>query len=346
MLQRKAFTLIELLVVIAIIAILVALLLPAVQQAREAARRSSCKNNLKQIGLAIHNYEATHGVMPPGYLWQDGTRFTTISNPGYPMSNDPVDNHMGLAWGTMILPFIEQPALYDRFNFGLPCFDPANQAARETPISTYLCPSDAYSEGKFVERDVNFAASSYAGNWGPASGRVNTPGNPADDVNLDDTPGLGSAPAAATFRACEGVLYRNSKTGFRDITDGLSNTLLIGERTNGLIYDSNGNPIAGAGGGHEIFENAWAAACRDETDAGDDHGHMVLFDTEFGPNRAEQDGSGTYNFGPDRGVSAPHQGQAQFTLCDGSVRGISENVDLGVYRGLSSRDGGEVIGEF
>lgn len=83
-----------------------------------------------------------------------------------------------------------------------------------------------------------------------------------------------------------------------------------------------------------------------ESDAGDDHGHMVLFDTEFGPNRARQDSTGTYNYGPDRGVAAPHRGQALFSLCDGSVRGISETIDLDLYRSLSSRSGNEVIGEF
>ncbi|WP_339745252.1 DUF1559 domain-containing protein [uncultured Rubinisphaera sp.] len=343
---RKAFTLIELLVVIAIIAIMVALLLPAVQQAREAARRSSCKNNLKQIALGLHNYETTHSTLPPGYLWMDGTRYTTVANPGYPINYNAIDNHMGLSWGTMILPFMEQSALYDSFNFDLPCFDLANRVARETQVSVYLCASDPDSEGEFVERDVNFAASSYAGNWGPANGRANTPVDATDDVNLDDTPAPNSQPSGASFPACGGILYRNSRTKFRDITDGLSNTLAVGERTNGKIIGDDGQFVTGAGGGHEIFENAWAAACRDETDAGDDHGHMVLFDTEFGPNRARQDATGTYNYGPDRGVSAPHRGVAQFALCDGSVRGISENIDLGTYRSLSSRQGGEVIGEF
>lgn len=342
----RGFTLIELLVVIAIIAILVALLLPAVQQAREAARRSACKNNLKQIGLALHNYESTHSVLPAGYLWLDGTAYSTRANPGYAISNDPIDNHMGFAWGMLLLPFVEQPALYDQFNTNLPCFDPANQTARETSLSVYLCPSDPYSDGTFVERDVNFAAASYAGNWGPALGQSTTPGDASDDVNLDVTPAPGSQPSGAAFPACGGVLYRNSRTKFRDITDGLSNTLAIGERWNGPILDENGDKISAGGGGHEIFENAWAAACRDETDAGDDHGHMVLFDGEFGPNRARQDASGTYNYGPDRGVAAPHKGVSQFALCDGSVRGVSENIDLGLYRSLCSRAGGEVVGEF
>ncbi len=343
--RREAFTLIELLVVIAIIAVLVALLLPAVQQAREAARRASCKNNLKQIGLALHNYESTHTVYPPGYLWLDGATYTTQANAGYPLSNNSTDNHMGLSRGTMILPFMEQPALYNQFNFNLPCFDPANRKARETFVDSYLCPSAPYSEEKFVKRDVNFAASSYAANWGPASGRANTPADPGDDVNLDDTPDPNSQPAAAAFRACSGVFYRNSKTRVRDITDGLSNTLAIGERWNGPILDESGNRISGATG-HLVFENAWAAACRSEIDAGDDHGHMVLFDTEFAPNRARQDATGTYNYGPDRGVAAPHRGVSQFALCDGSVRAISENIDLNLYRSLSSRSGGEVLGDF
>ncbi len=135
--NRRAFTLIELLVVIAIIAILVALLLPAVQQAREAARRSSCKNNLKQLGLAIHNYHDTYRTMPPGVV------------------DDFTDSIWG--WGALILPFVEQGPVYDALRVGnIPLgvrMTPGNAldqlSVLQTPISTYRCPSDVGPEAHF-----------------------------------------------------------------------------------------------------------------------------------------------------------------------------------------------------
>ena len=301
---RRGFTLIELLVVIAIIAILIALLLPAVQQAREAARRSACKNNLKQLVLAMHNYESTYGLLPPGYLH----KFDPAGSGA---------NHMGFGWGLMILPPLEQANLYSQFNFNIPAFDASQLKPRETHLSVFLCPSDPYSQSRYVVRDDSatpperYATGSYAANWGPS-----TP-----SVNLDDTP-----------QASQGVFYRNSPTRFRDITDGLSNTLAIGERTNGPIRTSTGTSH-----GHSVFETAWCCSAREVTDVGDDHGHMVLFETQFRPNEIDSD---------DKGVSAPHVGIGQFAMCDGSVRPISENIDAGVYNGLGTRSGGEVVVNF
>lgn len=303
--RRRGFTLIELLVVIAIIAILIALLLPAVQQAREAARRSACKNNLKQVALALHNYESSFRIFPPGYIHKFG-----------PAGNMQPANHAGIAWGTMILPQLEQTALYEQFNAEIPVWDVANLTPREQHLSVFLCPSDPYSDGAFVVRDETsnpverYAASSYAANWGPSTATV----------NLDDTP-----------LQSQGIFYRNSSTRVRDITDGLSNTLAVGERTNGPI------PGSATAGGHEVFETAWSAAVREITDLPDDHGHMVLFETQFRPNQPG---------GDDKGLSAPHVGLCQFALCDGSVRAISENIDEGIYNALGTRSGGEVVGEF
>ncbi|MCH2211050.1 MAG: DUF1559 domain-containing protein [Fuerstiella sp.] len=302
----RGFTIIELLVVISIIAILVALLLPAVQQSREAARRLTCKNNLKQIALAMHNYESASGILPPGYIHKFGPS-------GSPQEQA---NHAGLAWGTMLLPQLEQTALYDQFNAKIPVWDVGNLSPRQTHLPVFLCPSDVYSANTFVVRDETsspveqYASASYAANWGPSDATV----------NLDDTP-LNS----------QGVFYRNSSTRVRDIADGLSNTLAIGERTNGPI------PGGTTTGGHAVFETAWSAAVRDVNDPADDHGHMVLFETQFRPNQPG---------GDDKGLSAPHNGTAQFALCDGSVRGISENIDGTLYNALATRSGGEIIGEF
>lgn len=304
--KRQGFTIIELLVVIAIIAILVSLLLPAVQQAREAARRTACRNNLKQLALAMHNYESMHQVFPPGYIHRFGPTG----------SAEELANHAGLAWGAMLLPQLEQTQLYESFDPNVPVWDNVNRVPRETFLSVFLCPSDPYSEDTLVIRDdsVNpvegYAAASYAANWGPSTATV----------NLDDTP-----------LQSQGVFYRNSSTRVRDIRDGLSNTLAIGERTNGPI------PGGTTGGGHALFETAWPAAVREITDFPDDHGHMVLFETQFRPNQPG---------GDDKGLSAPHEGMAQFAICDGSVRGISENIDADLYEALSTRAGGEVTGEF
>jgi len=299
--RQRGFTLIELLVVIAIIAILISLLLPAVQQAREAARRTSCRNNLKQLVLGIHNYESSYSVFPPGYLHK-------------PDPGGSGANHMGFAWGLMILPQIEQSILFDEFDFNVPGFDLANLPAREKHLGTMLCPSDTYSPGYYVVRDdtstpqERYAAGSYAANWGPSS----------DTVNLDDTP-----------LESRGVFFRNSSTRFKDITDGASNTLALGERTNGPIPSS--MPTAG---GHSVFENAWCCAAREITDPMDDHGHMVLFETQFRPNQID---------GDDKGISAPHTGYGLFGLCDGSVRPISENVAADVYDAMGTQSGGEVF---
>ncbi len=317
--RSVGFTLVELLVVIAIVGILMALLLPAVQTVKEAASRASCKNNMRQLGLALHNYESSRRKFPPGYAYSRGTDGA---------------NQLGHAWGTFILPYLEQQHLYKLVDTELPVFDAANLAARETPQPAFLCPADRFSANNFVIRDESstpveqYAAASYCANWGPASGVLETPGNTGDDINLDATPDQSTGP-----------FFRNSRTRYRDITDGVSNTLAIGERHNGPIVDSSGFPIGVAP--HPNFENAWFAAVRDIDAPDDDHGHMVLFDTEFAPNNPPPGGAGA-----DRGVAGPHAGFAQFVFMDGSVHTISEDIELNVYRSLSSISGGEFIQDY
>ncbi|AMV37840.1 DUF1559 domain-containing protein [Planctomyces sp. SH-PL62] len=150
--RRRGFTLIELLVVIAIIAVLIALLLPAVQAAREAARRISCTNNLKQIGLAFHGYHDAHNRLPMGYVFA----------PGYVRG--------GFGWGAMILSGVEQRPLFDSANFSVPLWNAANSTTSATPISFFLCPSDETSPGRFLERDgFRHAKSSYVASFGPGN---------------------------------------------------------------------------------------------------------------------------------------------------------------------------------
>jgi prepilin-type N-terminal cleavage/methylation domain-containing protein len=143
--RRSGFTLIELLVVIAIIAVLIALLLPAVQQAREAARRAQCKNNLCQLGLAIHNYEMAHDVFPPGSV-----------NPTGPIRSEPSGYHM--SWAVQVLPYLEQQNAFHTIDFSVGVYDVKNEAARKLTIGTYICPSDFRPA-----LDRNVAGTNYAG---------------------------------------------------------------------------------------------------------------------------------------------------------------------------------------
>ena len=217
--RLRGFTLIELLVVIAIIAVLIALLLPAVQQAREAARRSQCKNNLKQLGLALHNYHGTHGIFPPGWV-------TRITEPSYG------NNRFGsgrFGWSMFILPFADQAAIYNLQTFTADSI-PNGSAANglNTPLPMYRCPSDITK----AVGSQNWGVSNYAGNYGGS---------------------IVSGQGFEQFPTYPGIFYGNSNVRLRDITDGTSNTLLAGEvsgRQYGVIMRD-----PGAGTWPGLFQN-------------------------------------------------------------------------------------------
>jgi prepilin-type N-terminal cleavage/methylation domain-containing protein/prepilin-type processing-associated H-X9-DG protein len=201
--RRGAFTLIELLVVIAIIGLLIGLLLPAVQAAREAARRAQCVNNLKQIGIALHNYHDAHQVFPPGYI----SDFTAAGD----------DTGPGWGWASMILPQLEQSNLFSSVNFTLAIEQPANSTGRLSGVGVYLCPSDRVRPaweamkgdpvtGTLQGLVCEVAPSNYVGVYG-----ISEPG-------VDG----------------EGTFFRNSRVGLRDITDGSALTIVVGERSHNL----------------------------------------------------------------------------------------------------------------
>ena len=314
---RTGFTLIELLVVIAIIAILIALLLPAVQQAREAARRTQCRNNLKQIGLAIHNYESSHSLFPPGRL-------------GYPMVFS-VQAH--------ILPYLDGANLYNLIDFNTaPSFGAPsspmtrNQIAVRTFIPSYLCPSDF---GTIPGSD--FGPTNYVACMGSGLGTSNS-------INTGD-----------------GVMYSRSSTRFRDVTDGLSNTVCFGEQTLGI----GGNPSSPAGGPAakptgEVLELTGATPTTDASCVAGSgnwsglrgakwmNGHFgdTLYNHYYTPNSRQFDcGNASHNFGL-TAARSQHVGGVHVSMCDGAVRFISDNTDQALWRGLATRAGGEVIGDF
>ncbi|MCA9083811.1 MAG: DUF1559 domain-containing protein [Planctomycetaceae bacterium] len=188
--KLSGFTLIELLVVIAIIAILMALMLPAVQQAREAARRTQCRNNMMQLGMAIHNYDMSFEMMPPGTVDLDG-----------PIRNVPEGYHV--SWMVQLLPFMEQYPLHRIIDFNQSIYAMANARARSIDLSAFACPSDF--DRRFSPENLGTVfASNYAACFG------------GNDVAIDDDN--------------NGLMYLNSSTNFRTIRDGASNTILLGEK--------------------------------------------------------------------------------------------------------------------
>src|SRR5579883_2542288 len=230
--QRRGFTLIELLVVIAIIAVLIALLLPAVQSAREAARRAQCINNLKQIGLAIANYESSVGCIVPGYITSCRGNCTSapplpsqVAVPGYNPDPFSFDNGPGWGWLALLLPQTEQAPLYNAINVNLPTWVADNGTAVVTQINVFLCPSanNPTPTCPMVDANLNllpvanhyFARANYQYNMGWNDTSIQPP-----NTNYDD-PTLG----------CNGPIYRNSRVTFAGVTDGLSNTVLAGEKT-------------------------------------------------------------------------------------------------------------------
>ena len=291
---RRAFTLIELLVVIAIIAILIALLLPAVQQAREAARRSTCKNNLKQLGIALHGYHEAHGSLPPN------------SNGG------PNNLPNGFSWRVMILPLIDQGPLYNKFNFSLRITEPTHLELCQTILPVYLCPSDPTSA---IKSDLHT-------NWcfpGNATGASGTDGSSG---NCDPSGGPYTQTAAVTtYTGVAGLhpdngpggLFRRRQTKvvrFRDMTDGVSNTLAVGESSPKY------NPFS-----------AWVSSDSPVPTAYAINSSSLL----CGPSPCQYPSIGW----PQTTASQSfHEGGAHFLVGDGSVHFLSENMDLQVFQQL------------
>ena len=318
---RDGFTLIELLVVVAIIGILTGLVLPAVQQAREFARRAQCANNLKQIGLAIHNYESTNGCFPPGYLSWAGV--------GY---QDAQTGDWGPGWGwlTVLLPNIEQGNLYNSLNIGACCWDQANTTSVKVSVGVFLCSSANNPDSTVGITDANQNL------WqGAIFGRSNYIHN----VGMND---VWSAPATVNYddpvTGANGPMYRNSRIRFAAVTDGLSNTLAAGERT----------PF--------LSDSVWPGAV--PSAAHFSHGQFANDDWDgAGSYVASNSGPSIYEapaiihppnslVGDTDEMYSLHPGGANVLLCDGSVRFVKETINLATWAALSSRCVGEIISDY
>ena len=330
--RHLGFTLIELLVVIAIIGILVALLLPAVQHAREAARRAQCKNNLKQLGLALHSYHDTHGLFPPSAI-------TTIRYSGSCCVDYGAPNISGL---TLLLPYLEQTALYSQYNFnGLPvqpgsggqtCYGRlTNDAVDDVDIPIFLCPSDPNTFvqntgwGMKLEDDCGGTNYIFCAGTGTAWSFVRDNGLGIFSPDL------------------RGIFLANGNKGFRSVIDGSSNTLAMGEVL--WVDHANNLPFNNGRGG----KPAWAVGI----------GTQMSFSTTGGINAdwpcrgpttttVVNSGSTGLPCGSARpaALQSMHAGGVLVLMADGQVRFLSENVSQTTLDLLAQRADGEVLGEF
>lgn len=327
--RRRAFTLVELLVVISITAILAALILPAVQQAREAARRMQCRNNLKQIGMAIHNYEASFTAFPPGRVSGGDNGDCEFE---YPIEDNPGDCTDYKSWTGMVLPYLEQSTLASQYDDNSPWSSLRNRPIVSVPLAVFQCPATTGTERTDTHHVKGAAATDY-GSINQVMPRV------FSDVFGVPDPGISARTGAL-------AMYQANKSA--SITDGLSNSIMVAESAGRPVPYIHGEPMQHwqflkynddevvSISGQLVFEDGigWA-----DPDAGFDvKGVQSDGVTVYGPefvnsiNMAE-----TYSF---------HSGGSQILLSDGSVRFLSQSTDSWVYVCICTRAGGEVVGEF
>jgi prepilin-type N-terminal cleavage/methylation domain-containing protein/prepilin-type processing-associated H-X9-DG protein len=315
--NRKAFTLIELLVVIAIIGVLVSLLLPAVQQAREAGRRSSCQNNLKQLALAVHNFSDTYGHLPSSIRPAGAT------------------TKVRLAGLTQILPFLEHKNLYDQYDQTANWYDPnnkVNEVIVNTVIPTFICPSDI--DPTRLDGYPDVPAPWYRVTAITDYGATISVDKALLTADLVDFAGLG-------------VLAKNSRPRFADVKDGLANTILYAEsagrpyvyRRGARIGDLPDVRLNGGGWARPASELIVRGASKDgATPTGP---YAVNATNGFAVGSTWPDS--TFGSDPTGEVYSFHPGGANVALADGSVRLIAETIDIRPFAALVTRDGKEAV---
>ncbi|MBA2113474.1 DUF1559 domain-containing protein [Bremerella alba] len=341
---RAAFTLVELLVVIAIIGVLIALLLPAVQQAREAARRMQCSNNLKQLGLALHNYHDTNGAFP---------MVSYVDNTNRPAS-----------WLVRIWPFIEQSAAYDQCTFNSDWtgigFDRNWRVTTNVVVDSLNCPSNPMErfltqasssamQSDGAPAEVQYQRADYVGVGGGYNMTGATPSHWYGFHGMNDYNGI--------FVALDS--YNKQTTSFRDITDGTSNTLAVGEQSNFIRslntstgevtfhdsreYGHRGGAWSGGGGhnGNGSWYGNWEghSSIRSGINFAHTSGYNNPLGTGNDPGKGGRSGHHTI-------FTSAHPGGALFVLGDGSTRFVSENITIETLRNLANRADGNVVGEY
>src|SRR5262249_16633770 len=321
--DRRGFTLIELLVVIAIIGVLVALLLPAVQKVREAAARLSCSNNLKQIGLALHNYHDAHGSFPPGNV-----------RGAFPPNDHPNDDYWA-NWCIYILPYVEQGDLQKLYDFTRRNVDPANDRVRETAVKLYQCPSDV-NAGKLIKPETGgpgttsatqFMSGSYravgGGGW-PTSGFANFWSTQSEAKNI---PGGYKGVLHVVGKAINDPQF--SPERISSISDGTSSTLMVGERSTRTHWGpTNGRTTLWA----DSYNLYSVSGAYGET-------RTLLNDYDLCLALGDDPACCKYGWG------SFHTNVINFVFCDGSVRGVSTNINMTTFMYLATIAGGEVINE-
>jgi len=333
--RRRGFTLIELLVVIAIIAVLIALLLPAVQAAREAARRVQCVNNMKQLGLAVHNYHDLHNALPPGRIW-NGTNWKSIFS-----------GEQNTTWFCLMLPMFEQGTLANSFNFALgaegpvlsatniPALD-ANSTVASTKLAVFQCPSDRqntfiinvnYAGPKYGSAQFTYTKGNYAVSWGNAGWGQNLKGS-------------------QSAQYMQSAFGHKMNISLASVTDGTSNTVFIGEVLQGAQLDVRGLMWSSIPGGASFMSRFTPNAYKDylnENNGGDFLNNAKdLFCTPE-PVLGLPCNFGAKDENAFASSRSRHPGGVNVVLGDGSVRFIKNSVSQAIWIALNTIANGEVL---